>query len=89
MRPIEGVYASHNVLCGVVQPGEVTVYIYLVQRQLIGVGGQHEQVYVIQMVNQLSDTFQVVQGGRSLQSSIRLIDIEGSSPSPCVYPVPA
>jgi len=74
---------------GVVQPGKKSVYIYLLHRQLAGIGGQHEQVDVIQLVNQFSNVLQVFQSSQSLLVGIRLIDIEGSSPGPGVYSVPA
>jgi hypothetical protein len=72
----------------VVQTGKKAVYVHLLHGQLVGIGGQHEQVDIIQTVNQFSDILQVFQSGRSLLASVRLIDIESSSPRPCVYSVP-
>ncbi|MBA7474822.1 hypothetical protein ES707_10180 [subsurface metagenome] len=39
LHAIVGVYAPHNMLGGIIQPGKEAVYIHFLYRQLAGIGG--------------------------------------------------
>jgi hypothetical protein len=88
VQPVQRVQPSHDVLGGVVQPGKEPVHIHPLRWKIIGVGRQQEEVDIVQMVYELGNALQVIEGGQSLLPGRLPVDVEGRTSRPGVDALP-
>jgi hypothetical protein len=86
LEPLAGVDPSHDVLGGVVQSGEEAVDVHSLCRYIVGIGGQEEEMDIIQAIYQFSDVFQVLQGGAAPISGYAVDNVKSGATGAGVDP---